>query len=177
MLRLVILIGLACALPAAAQDVERHVDQDDGWAVKHLDSWTVAPGKDAYTTKLEAPADEQIDVFRENFTVKVRKQEGPVTTQQAVEFIKTTMQQLGARLLEEQAGNVRLAGQDAVRLIWSFQFGGLELRMTQLCTSVHYTVYLCTFTVEAGKQQQYERTAHGMFESFEFVKPAPNPKP
>ena len=176
MLRLALLAVLLLASPASAQAVERYEDADAGWAVKYLDGWTVSPGQDAYTTKFEAPADEQIDVFFENFTVMARKQEGPVTTQQAIETIKPMLEKLGAKLLEEEAGNVRLAGQDAVRLVWSFQFGGIELRMAQLVTTVYDTVYLCTFTVEASKQQQYERTAHGMFDSFEFVKAQqPNP--
>lgn len=169
-----VLLALAATAFGFAQrqaGVARHVDNDQGWAVKHPDTWKVNGGADAYTTVIEAPADEQIDIFIETFSVMARKQDGPVTLKAATEAVKEQFNLVGAELLEEQQTNIRLAGQPAARLIWKLQLAGVDLRLAQLMTVVGDTVYLCTFTVEATKAQKFERLAHDMFNSFELVTP------
>ena len=162
---------------ALAQDQgERHTDASNGWTIRHPSDWQKVHGFDPKVTKFEAPADEEIDVFRESFTVGVYPQDGVPTLTQATEVVKGLMAKVGAELIEEEQANVRLGKQPAVRLIWKFNIGGLDLRMAQLLCVVDTNVYLATLTVEASKIRQFEGIGHEMFNSFAFLNKAGQPR-
>ena len=169
-LLIVVSLLLASSSAALAQDQgERHTDAENGWTIRYPSDWEKGGDFDPKVTKFEAPADEQIDVFRESFTVGVYPQDGVPTLTQATEVVKELMKKVGAELIEEEQANIKLGKQPAVRLIWKFNIGGLDLRMAQLLCVVDTNVYVATLTVEAGKTQKFEAIGHEMFNSFAFV--------
>jgi hypothetical protein len=166
---LVVGVFVVSALAAGPAGTETFTHDEQGWSATFPADWTRKKGADEHTTTFKAPADEEIDLFQENFAVTVHQQEGHVPIATAAEFIETMMTKLGARKIERTDGNVRLSGHDAIRFIWALQFGGLDLRLAQLVASVDDRIYVVTFTVEAGKARQFEAVGHAMFNHFRIT--------
>lgn len=154
---------------------QEHRNDEQRWKVKVPADWEVQKGADESQTLLVAPQEGELDIFRENVAVLVRRQEAKVSLKEAREATKREMEAAGAKLIDSD-DKATLAGRDAHRFVWLLELGGFNLGLTQMVTVEADRVYLLTFSVEVGHQHRYANVATAIGNSFEIL-PHPTTQP
>jgi hypothetical protein len=147
---------------------ERFEHKEHGYIVRYPSNYEVMDGADAQTKVFSSPAEDELDVFRENLAVMVRSYDREVPLEEARTALKKEMEAKAATLTEE-SDKVKLGGLAAHRCTWSLKLGGFDLVLVQLVTTVRDRVYVVTFTFEAGHEARHQPVARAMVDAFEIT--------
>lgn len=147
---------------------ERFEHKNQGYVVRYPADYELMDGADAQTRIFSSPAEDELDVFRENLAVMVRGYDREVPLEEARMALKKEMEAKSATLIEE-SDKVKLGGLAAHRCTWSMKLGGFDLVLVQLVTTVRDRVYVVTFTFESGREARHQPVARAMVDAFEIT--------
>jgi hypothetical protein len=161
----------ATAPATDATKMVRYTDKPHGFSFERPESWEKSPNPNAnivvmFLDALSGPGDR----MRENISIVVMDIGGnpDVTLEKVLPVVRDSLQKKFSEVRFVEDAPMKLAGQDAHKLLYTAKMKGVDLKMTQVMSVANSRFYTITFTSTPDGFPKYEAVLTRMLESFQF---------